>query len=42
LLVLREVIFDTVSEIEGVGKLEEALRWGEPSYLTKEWEVAAW
>jgi hypothetical protein len=36
LLLLRELIFDTASEIEGIGKLEETLRWGEPSYLTTE------
>jgi hypothetical protein len=36
LLFLRELIFDTASEIKGVGKLEETLRWGEPSYLTAE------
>jgi hypothetical protein len=36
LLALRELIFDTASEIEDVGKLEETLRWGEPSYLTTE------
>jgi Domain of unknown function (DU1801) len=36
LLFLRELIFDTASTIEGVGKLEETLRWGEPSYLTPE------
>ncbi len=34
LLVLRQLIFDTASAIEGVGELEETLRWGEPSYLT--------
>jgi hypothetical protein len=34
LLVLRELIFETAAATEGVGKLEETLRWGEPSYLT--------
>jgi hypothetical protein len=34
LLFLRELIFDTASAIEGVGELEETLRWGEPTYLT--------
>lgn len=34
LLVLRQLIFDTASATEGVGELEETLRWGEPSYLT--------
>jgi hypothetical protein len=36
LLVLRELIFDTAAATEGVGKLQETLRWGEPSYLTTE------
>ena len=36
LLVLRELIFDTAATTDGVGKLEETLRWGEPSYLTTE------
>ena len=34
LLFLRELIFTTASLIPEVGPLEEALRWGEPSYLT--------
>ena len=34
LMDLRQLILDTAGEIEGVGELEEALRWGEPSYLT--------
>ena len=34
LLVLRELIFDTAEKTEGVGELEETLKWGEPSYLT--------
>ena len=34
LLELRQLIFDTASLTTGVGTLEEALRWGEPSYLT--------
>jgi hypothetical protein len=36
LLILRELIFATASDIDGVGELEEVLRWGEPSYLTTE------
>ncbi len=31
---LRQLIFDTAAATEGVGELEETLRWGEPSYLT--------
>jgi hypothetical protein len=34
LMVLRELIFDVASRTEGVGELEESLRWGEPAYLT--------
>ena len=36
LLALREMIFDVAKKTPGVGKLEEALRWGQPSYLTLE------
>lgn len=35
LLALRELIFRTAADLEGVGEIEEALRWGEPSYITK-------
>ncbi len=34
LLALRQLVFDTAAAIDGVGTLEETLRWGEPSYLT--------
>ena len=34
LLQLRSRIFDTAARTPGVGPIEEALRWGEPSYLT--------
>ncbi len=34
LMLLRQLIFDTASETEGVGELEETLKWGQPSYLT--------
>jgi hypothetical protein len=34
LLVLRELIFDTAASIEGVGQLDETLKWGEPTYAT--------
>ena len=33
---LRSTIFDVAADIDGVGPLEEALRWGEPAYLTTE------
>ena len=36
LLALRKMIFDVAKKTSGVGKLEEALRWGQPSYLTPE------
>jgi hypothetical protein len=31
---LRQLIFETAAATEGVGELEETLKWGEPSYLT--------
>jgi hypothetical protein len=34
LMQVRELIFDTAAKTEGVGPIDEALRWGEPSYLT--------
>ena len=36
LMQLRAIIFDTAKAIEGVGPLEETLKWGQPSYLTTE------
>lgn len=36
LLALRRLIFDTAKKAKGVGVLEEALKWGQPSYLTPE------
>src|SRR6476659_9769991 len=36
LLALRRLIFDTAKTTSGVGALEEALKWGQPSYLTTE------
>lgn len=35
LLNLRKLILNTASQIEGLENLEETLKWGEPSYLTK-------
>ena len=35
LMLLRQLVLDTASETEGVGTLEETLKWREPSYLTK-------
>jgi hypothetical protein len=31
---LRRLILKTAKETEGVGPLEETLKWGQPSYLT--------
>ena len=36
LLALRRLIFDTARTTRGVGRLEESLKWGQPSYLTPE------
>ena len=35
LLFLRKLVLDTASETEGIGEIQETLKWGEPSYLTK-------
>ncbi len=34
LLRVRDLIFDTAAKTDGVGDLEETLKWGEPAYLT--------
>lgn len=34
LLALRKLILDTAKNTEGVGAMEETLKWGQPSYLT--------
>ena len=34
LMVLRQLILDVASKTDGVGEIEETLKWGEPSYLT--------
>ncbi len=34
LLALRELILRTAATTEGVGELDETLKWGEPAYLT--------
>ncbi|MCW5681010.1 MAG: DUF1801 domain-containing protein [Xanthobacteraceae bacterium] len=36
LLALRRLILDTAAKTEGVGALEETLKWGQPSYLTSD------
>ncbi|QYZ66189.1 MAG: hypothetical protein OI74_16960 [Gammaproteobacteria bacterium (ex Lamellibrachia satsuma)] len=35
LLFLRQLVLDTATVTEGVNKLEETLKWGEPSYITR-------
>ncbi len=35
LLRVRQLIFDVAVATDGVGELTEALRWGEPAYLTQ-------
>ena len=34
LLFLRQLILDVAADTEGVGPLQETLKWGEPAYLT--------
>ncbi len=35
LLSLRRLVLDTAAETEGVGAVQETLKWGEPSYLVE-------
>ncbi len=35
LMQLRSLIFDVADKTDAVGELEETLKWGQPSYLTK-------
>jgi len=35
LMLLRQLILETASEHEEIGTVEETLKWGEPSYVTK-------
>ena len=35
LLEVRDLVFETAADIEGVGPLRETLKWGEPAYLTE-------
>ena len=35
MLVLRKLVIETAKEINGITEIEETLKWGEPSYLTK-------
>jgi len=36
LLQLRALILETAATTDGVGRLEETLKWGQPAYLTPE------
>ncbi len=36
MMTLRQLILDTAAETETVDSIEETLKWGEPSYLTKQ------
>jgi hypothetical protein len=36
LIALRELIFKVAGATDGVGRLTETLKWGQPSYLTEE------
>lgn len=36
LLALRRLILGTAAATDGVGRIEETLKWGEPAYLTPE------
>jgi Domain of unknown function (DU1801) len=36
LMSLRKLIFETAAHTDGVGKIEETLKWGEPAYVTSQ------
>ena len=35
MMVLRQLILDTAKEMDDIKSIDETLKWGEPSYLTK-------
>ena len=35
MLALRELVLQTAARTDGVGEIEESLKWGEPAYATK-------
>lgn len=35
LLAVRELLFEIAAKTDGVGEIEETLKWGEPAYVTK-------
>lgn len=38
---LRGLIFDVAADLPQIGRVEEALRWGQPSYLTPDRKAAS-
>ena len=38
---IRELIFEVARETEGVGELEETLKWGQPSYLPRKTKIGS-
>lgn len=41
LMFLRQLIFETASEIENFAELIETLKWGEPSYLSSQSKMSS-
>jgi len=41
LMFLRQLIYDTATLIDGIGEIEETLKWGEPSYLTPKSKIGS-
>lgn len=35
MMLLRQIVLETAEEIDSIQSIEETLKWGEPSYLTK-------
>ncbi|PQO29876.1 DUF1801 domain-containing protein [Bremerella cremea] len=35
MMILRQLIFDVAASTEGVGPIQETLKWGEPAYITE-------
>jgi hypothetical protein len=41
MLALRELVFAVAAATEGVGRIEETLKWGEPAYVTAESKIGS-
>lgn len=41
MLALRELVFEVAATTEGVGEIEETLKWGEPAYVTVESKIGS-